>query len=72
MSVVEARANPHNIEDGFEHHAMSCTLESGVGCAMGNGVPRFGSLDQVFDNDDLRSFDQGIEWIDQSKRGSKE
>lgn len=52
---------------------MSYKLESDVGCVMGNEVLRFGSLDQVFDNDDdLRSFEQGIEWIDQNKREFKE
>ena len=51
---------------------MSCTLESSVGCAMGNEVLRFGSIDQVLNDDDLRGFEQGIEWIDQSKRGFEE
>ena len=39
---------------------MSYTLESGVECAIGNGVLTFGSLDQVFNEDDLKGFDQGI------------
>ena len=39
---------------------MSCTLESGAECAMGNGVLRFGSLDQVLSDDDLMRFMEGM------------
>ncbi|XP_057548207.1 uncharacterized protein LOC130826654 [Amaranthus tricolor] len=61
--IVESRANSHNIDDDFEHlvaHAMSCTLESSVGCVMANEVLRFGSLDQVLHEDDLKRIDQGM------------
>ena len=60
--IVESRANSHNIDDEFEHlvaHAMSCTLESCVESVMGNEVLRFGSLDQVFNENDLKRIDQG-------------
>ena len=53
---VEEITNSHDIEDDFEHlvgHAMSYTLENGVGCAMVNGMLRFGSLDEVISDDDL-------------------
>ena len=65
---VEGRANSYNIEDDFEHlvaHAMSCTLESGV--VLGNGVLRFESLHQVFNDDDFKRFEQGMECLDQGK-----
>ena len=39
---------------------MSCTFENGVGCVMGNEILRFGSLDQVLNDDDLKRFDQGM------------
>ena len=53
---------------------MSCTLDSGAKCAMGSGVLRFGLLDQVFDDDELRRFVQGkhsMGWTSKSleKRG---
>ena len=38
---------------------MSCTLDSGVGCGMGYGVVRFGSLDELIDGDDLRCLSEG-------------
>ena len=60
--IVKSRANSHNIDDDFEHpidHAMPCTLESGEGCAMGYGVVRFGSLDEVIDGDDLGCLSEG-------------
>ena len=59
---VDSRADSRNIDDDFEHliaHAMPCTLESGVGCAMGYGVLRFGSLDEVIDGDALGCFNKG-------------
>ena len=62
-SIVESRANSDNIDDDFEHlvaHAMSYTLESDAECAMWNEVLRFGFLDQVLNEDDLKGFDQGI------------
>ena len=75
IQTVEARANSNNIDDGFEHlvaHAISRTLESGAECTMGSGVLRFGSLDQVFDDDDLKKFMKGLECLDQGKARMKE
>ena len=40
---------------------MSYTLESGVGCAMENGMLRFGSLDEVINDDDLECLIKAIE-----------
>ena len=63
MSFVESRAKSHNIDDDFEHlvaHAMSCTLESGVECATENRMLRFGSLDQVLNDDDVMRFMEGM------------
>ena len=51
-----------NIDDDFEHlvaHAMSCTLEGGAECTMGYGVLRFGSLNEVINNDDLGCLSEG-------------
>lgn len=59
---IKASVDSHNIEDDFDHlvaHVMSCTLESGVGCAMGNRMLRFRSLDEVINVDDLEFFDKG-------------
>lgn len=56
MKIVEPRTNSRYINDDFEHlvaHTMSCTLENGAECAMGKGVLRFWSLDQVLSDDDL-------------------
>ena len=39
---------------------MSSKLESGAECAMGNGVLRFGSLNQVLNDDDLMRFMKGM------------
>ena len=73
--IVEARANSYNIDDDFEHlvaHAMSCTLESGAECAMGSGVLRFDSLDQLFDDNELRRFLKGrIAWDGQASHSRK-
>ena len=46
---------------------MSSKLESGAECAMGNGVLRFGSLNQVLNDDDLMRFMERM-----FKHGSKD
>ena len=43
---------------------MSCTLESGAECTIRYGVLRFGSLNQVINDDDLNRFVQGMECLD--------
>ena len=57
--------------DEFDHligHVLACTLESEDVSDMGNERISFGSLDEVINDDDLESFGQGIEWLDQSKK----
>ena len=39
---------------------------------MDYGGLKFGSLDEVINIDDLESFGQDMEWLDQSKRAFKE
>ena len=38
---------------------MYCTLESVMECAMGYGVLRFGSLNEVINDDDLGCLSEG-------------
>ena len=40
-------------------HAMSCTIDSGVGCAVGYGSLCFGSLDEVIKVGDFVCLNEG-------------
>ena len=59
---VEASVNSMSVGDDFTHlivHSMACTLEDGVGCAMGHEELSFRSLHEEIKNEFLECIGQG-------------
>ncbi|CAO2832275.1 unnamed protein product [Amaranthus hypochondriacus] len=65
LQIVEASPNSRDVDDDFEHlvaHALSYTIESEDESIMGYGHIRFGTLNEVINDDKLMKSMHGMDY----------